>query len=163
MKTVREITKLTNTNRQAVYRYIKTHNIKSQDFNESGIRLYSDRVANEIIKALAKKTAPAKSNATELSFLRDQLSKKDEQIAKLQQALDNQQQLTAKAQQLLDDSKAELTSTREQVLKLTTEQDRQQDEQSSKLDQLRQTSQEQAAKLQKISQASWLDRLFKRW
>lgn len=163
MKTVREITKLTNTNRQAVYRYIKTHNIKSQDFNESGIRLYSDRVANEIIKALAKKTAPAKSNATELSFLRDQLSKKDEQIAKLQQALDNQQRLTAKAQQLLDDSKAELTDSREQVLRLTAEQDKQQDEQVNELKKLRQANQEQTEKLQKMSQASWFDRLFKHW
>ena len=77
---------------------------------------------------MAKKKSGVKSNATELSFLRDQLSKKDDQIAKLQQALENQQRLTAKAQQLLDDSKAELTDSREQVLRLTAEQDKQQDE-----------------------------------
>lgn len=163
MKTVREITKLTSTNRQAVYRYIKNHNIKSQGFNESGIRVYSESAVDEIVKALAKKKSGVRSNATELSLLRDQLSKKDEQIARLQQALDNQQRLTAKAQQLLDDSKAELTDSREQVLRLTAEQDKQQDEQVDELKKLRQANQEQAAKLQKISQASWFDRLFKRW
>ena len=163
MKTVREITKLTNNNRQAVYRYIKNHNIRSQGFTESGIRIYSDSIADEIVKNLAKKKSGVKSNATELSFLRDQLSKKDDQIAKLQQALENQQRLTAKAQQLLDDSKAELTDSREQVLRLTAEQDKQQDEQVNELKKLRQANQEQTEKLHKMSQASWFDRLFKHW
>lgn len=114
MKNVKEIEKITGTNRQKIYREIRKNGIKPQKkidgvnyFSDSILRFFDEKskTQNETKSEKINDDKSCNNNSfddfqviqelkQELKFLRNQIDKKDEQIETLSRLLDQQQRLS---------------------------------------------------------------------
>ena len=162
-KTLKQISDELGIDKQKVYRFIKSNHIN--EAHQSGqSKWYSEAVQEQIKRHFSDNATTSRSasephheavNEAVINELREQLKKKDEQIANITEALINAQKLHGIAEQklkMIEDKSHEEESAEEEQKKHSAEQE-------LKLSDLQTENEKLRAEIEAEKNKSWWDKL----